>query len=289
MGRGKLRWSERDAAPEEPAFSGTETKNDRPVWPDTPERQSLDRAVNDLYRAFGGRKLSHNGPAICTVCCAPEEVAERIRDASTPQSISFEDLSEFHSAAKGDGAGKDMAFLLPRTLEFVARGREPRSAGLFALFAHDFPPMWAKLSDRERDAVHAYCRALARWHLSLPPDATCDYGLMDVIEMAAAGGFGVDPILDELSEPPATDKGDDALVDLVLDRADFWQRPPKLYQTDSAVAAHIAQRLRTAVAAPSTIARLERLALSDDDPARAERASLAHQIAENEAGMADRS
>ena len=289
MGRSKLRRSERNAVPEEGASFGTYAKDDPPVWPDTSERQALDRAVDELYLAFGARKLSRNGPAICTFCCAPEAVAERIRDASTPRNVTFEDLSEFHSAAKSEEVAEDMAFLLPRTLEFVGRGREPNTVGLFALFAHHFPRMWAELSDRERDAVHAYCRALVRWHLSLPPGATCNYGLSDIIEMAAAGGFGVDPILDELSEPPATDRGDDALIDLVLDRAEFWQRPPKLFQTDATVAAHIARRLRAAVAAPSTIARLERLALSDDDPLRTERASLAHDIAENEAGMADRS
>ena len=244
-------------------------------------------AVAELYAAFRCRALSSGGPAVCSPHCASADAVRRIAGATEPADVSFEDLREFHDAAKGEGAGWDMAFLLPRTLEFVARGRVPKTAGLFALFAHEFPPVWRALTDRERGAVRSYCRELVRWRLALATTVRCDYEPMDILAMAASGGFDVDPVLDALCDPPATDASDDVLVDLVLDHMTPRRKGRTFYATDERTAAHIDGRLRALVRSPATLARLERLALSDREALRAERASLAHLMLEHEMNAGD--
>jgi len=95
-------------------------------------RAALDAAVEALYVAFQNRSLSPDGPDVCTACCMPLEAKQRVATAPK-QAITYDDLHEFQSAAKGEGAGQDIAYLLPRTMEFVAQGRE-QGAGLFSLF-----------------------------------------------------------------------------------------------------------------------------------------------------------
>ena len=291
MGRGKLRWTERDASPEELATTEPDAESSFPASPDTPERGALDRAVDDLYRAFRGRKASKGSPAICTVCCAPEEVAQRIADAATPRGVSFEDLGQFHSAAKADGAGADMAFLLPRTLECVARGRVPPLApGLFSLFSYAFAPIWEGASTHERAAVTNYLDALMRWRLTVYVPYKNrrydgdDYEPLDIVEMAANGGIDIQLPVRVLADPPDTSAAADVLADLVLDRYESWTDVGiSIIREPHREAA--AEAVRPLLTAPTTLHLLERYALSDDDPELARLASLAHQIVEREAGV----
>ncbi|MDJ0613291.1 MAG: hypothetical protein QNJ29_06400 [Rhizobiaceae bacterium] len=245
-----------------------------------PEKMNL--AIAELYDAFQHRKFSDGGPIACTVCCASPEAIERIR-RSAPQEISYVDLCEYHNAAKAEGAGQDLAVLLPRTLEFVATGKDLRSAGLFALFSTYFPCMWKELDDHERNSVRQYLHELMLWRLSERPQVNWEYDPIDILEMTASGGLDVDPVIDVLAGPYDTEPAVSLIIDLVLDYSDLWQEGNGLYQVSERLAQHIARRLRNIVTSSNVIALLEYLALEDGDTARAERASLAHQIAENEA------
>ncbi len=242
----------------------------------------LESSIAELYSAFRNRKLSKGGPDACTQCCASPEAMERIA-GSAPQQISFNDLSEYHCAAKGEGAAVDLTFLLPRTLEFVATGSDLKSAGLFSLFARYFPPMWELLDDRERDALRVYFRELMLWRLTADPSITWDYDPFEILEMTASGGFDVDPVLDVLSDPPDTLSAVDTITDLVLDHVDFWRDGRGFYEVSDRCSRHMLRRLRDVIASSKTIGLLSRAALADGDVGRAERASLAHQIAEHEA------
>lgn len=247
-----------------------------------PLPEALQSSVAGLYSAFRNRKLSKGGPDACTNCCASPEAMERIA-CSAPQHISFNDLSEYHCAAKGEGAGEDLTFLLPRTLEFVASGSDLKSAGLFALFARYFPPMWEFLDDRERDALRVYCHELMLWRLTEDPNVIWDYDPFEILEMTASGGFDVEPVLDVLSDPPNTLSAINTIIDLVVDHADFWRDGRAFYEVSDRRSRHLSRRLRDIISSSKTISLLERTALADGDVSRAERASLAHQIAEYEA------
>lgn len=240
-------------------------------------------AISELYAAFRTRKLSKGGPDACTAsCCASREVLNRIA-RSAPMNVSFEDLREYHSAAKGLGAGEDLAFLLPRILQFVAQGRDPNGIGLFALFGSHFSPMWDELSDHERAAVRQYCSVLMRWRIATYSDKAPSYEPWDLLEMAAAGGFDVDPILDAFTPLPSTNGAVDLLIDLILHRADIWRDEQRIYGTDTELTKHIAERLCIIITSPEALLLLESAALADNDLDRAERASLAHQIVEHKA------
>jgi len=167
--------------------------SDEPTWnlsdeESTQNRETLDATIASLYVAFRHRKLSPGGPDVCTGCCMPLDAKQRV--ATTPkQAICFEDLREFQSAAKGGGAGQDMAYLLPRTMESVAAGRE-QGAGLFSLFSNYFPPVWPTLRPGEKEAVRNFYTALTRWRLGLREDVDCEFGIAEIIEMCGSGGNG---------------------------------------------------------------------------------------------------
>lgn len=202
---------------------------------------------------------------------------------SAPERISFVDLSEYHCAAKGDGAGQDLVFLLPRTLEFVAGGSDLNSPGLFALYARYLPPMWEELDDRERSAVGGYLRELLLWRLTDHQNVIWDYEPIEILEMAASGGFDVDPIFDVIADPPNTESTTEMMIDLILNHAKIWRDSSGLYEVKHSLSQHISGRLRNIISSSTMLSMLERTALSNGDADRAERASLAHQIAEYEA------
>lgn len=247
-----------------------------------PLANQLNSAITELYDAFRRRKLSEGGPDACTHCCASPEAMARIAH-SAPERISFVDLSEYHCAAKGDGAGQDLVFLLPRTLEFVALGSDLNSAGLFALYARYFPPMWKELDDRERSAVGRYLRELLLWRLTEHQSVAWDYGPIEVLEMAASGGFDVDPIVDVMADPPDTESALEMMIDLILNHAKIWRDGSGLYEVKQSLSQHISRRLSIIISSSTILSLLERTALAEGDADRAERASLAHQIAEYEA------
>lgn len=253
--------------------------------PDDRRTPALAAAVAELYAAFAGREWSSGGPFACTCpCCTSREVLDAMRHLPAA-AVTLADLREYNGAAKwdpagGDAVGEDMAFLLPRTLEVVAQGRLPNYFGLFLLFANHFPPMWRKLSGREREAVRWYCRALMRWRLSLGADEECEYGPMDVLEMAIEGGFDAEPLLEVLEDLPAGRAAEDWLVDLILDRDGWWREGEGPHPGGESAPDHVKRRLQALVRSSAAIKRLERIALSDSDPVRASRASLAHQFAE---------
>ena len=243
-------------------------------------KQELAASVTELYAAFRGRKLSPDGPDACTYCCASPEAMARIA-RSAPEAITLADLREYHSAAKGDGAGQDLVFLLPRSLEFVALGYEVHTAGMFALFGRYFVPMWDVLSARERAALRHFCATLMRWRLAAHGTDHCEYAPLEILEMVTAGGIDVDPVLDALADPPDRDGTVEVLIHLVLYHAGYWQDGSGLFDDDATGAAYVAERLRAIIAAPHMLQRLERAALAEGDADRAACASLAHQIAEN--------
>lgn len=247
-----------------------------------PGAEPLNSAIAELFAAFRRRKLSEGGPDACTHCCASPEAMARIAH-SAPESISFSDLSEYHCAAKGDGAGQDLAFFLPRTLEFVAAGSDLNSAGLFALYAHYFPPMWEKLDTRERCAVRQYLRELLLFRLSDHPSITWDYAPIEVLEMAASGGFDMESIFDIMANPPDTETATELMIDLILNHEEIWRDGKGQYPVSESFGQHISRRLRNIISSSTVVNLLERAALADGHSDRAFLASLAHQIAENEA------
>lgn len=247
-----------------------------------PLGEQMNSAIAELYAAFRHRRLSEGGPDACTHCCASPEAMARIAQ-SAPERISFSDLSEYHCAAKGDGAGQDLLFLLPRTLEFVAAGSDLNSAGLFALYARYFPPLWEKLDDRERGAVGFYLSELMLWRLTDHPTTKWDYDPIEILEMAASGGFNLDPIFDVLADPPNTETTMEMVIDLILNHADIWRDGKGLYEASDGLSQHVSRRLRNIISSSTIVGLLERAALADGETGRAERASLAHQIAEYEA------
>lgn len=250
---------------------------------DLTRSKAVEDSIAELYVAFCNRKLSEDGPDVCTApCCASSEAMNRIAH-SAPADISSEDLREYHCAAKGLRVGQDLAFLLPRTLEFVAQGYDPKGIGLFALFGRKFAPIWDELTDREQAAVRRYCYELMRWQIANYPDGALEYQPLDLLEMAAPSGFDVEPLLDALADPPPTNGAVDVLSGLILDHAVLWREGRGLYDTDKNLAEHIAERLRSIIISPATRHLLESAALADGDMDRAERASIAHQVVEHEA------
>ena len=244
--------------------------------------EELALAISELYAAFRRRQLSVGGPDACTNCCASPEAMARIAQSS-PERIAFSDLSEYHGAAKGGGAGQDLVFLLPRTLECVAGGSDLNSVGLFALFARYFPPMWETLDKREREAVRSYLRELVRWRLNDQSGNTVDYNTIEILEMAASGGFDVDPILDVFADPPDSDCAVEMMICLILEHAQIWRDVNGLYEVSDTLSEHVSRRLRTIISSSRIVGLLERAALANGEAGRAERASLAHEIAESEA------
>jgi len=241
-------------------------------------QDTLKRSVDSLYSAFAGRTLSENGPDACTYCCTSVETLERIA-ASPKDEIHFEDMESFLSAAKGYGAEADLVYLLPRIMQFISEGRDPKPAGLFAIFAHDLPEMLDRLTDQERAAIATFTTALTRWRMSLGSQTRCDYSLIDVLEMLATGGFETTPMLDALAHPPRTIEAASALVDLINHDSHFC-RGNYFYEVPDDKAAAIATSMRRALSSTRVTELLEVVALSEDDNERAEKASLAHLIAE---------
>lgn len=300
MGRGKPRWNE--DPPVDPRANVPAPMDPTIAVPLEAARGELDRSVAELYRVLRSRGLSEGGPDICTPHCAPIEVSERIAAAGRPSHVRYDDLYEFLCAAKGDGAGEDIAFLFPRIAERLAEGRDPKGMGLFAILNHYFPPVWPTLEREERGAVRSFLGALTRWRLCVPmPDLkACPFGsypsdpdfgppspfapefaVLEIIEMTANGGIELNPVRDALLDPPPSLVAADVLADLVLDNPTAWRKGSMT--VEERYRAEITATLRTVIAAPSTIRLLERRALSDGNGELAERASLAHQIIENEA------
>lgn len=247
-------------------------------------RAALDAAVDDLYTAFSHRRLSDGGPDVCTYCCASPAAMARIAKASsagTPQLVSLEDLRDFNDAAKGEGAGEDLCFLLPRTFELLSQGREPKTAGLFAIYVRDFPPVWPRLSEHERRAVKAACYALMRWRLGFAWSRDCPFSPLDILEMAASGGFDMRPIFKALASATDGPEATDHLIELVIHHHPLWSEGRGLYEVDERTCETIASELRRIIALPETVSRFEAAALRDPSDARAEKASLAHQLAEH--------
>ena len=205
-------------------------------------RDALDRAVSELYAAFAKRKLSENGPDACTACCASPEAMARIASAQK-HTISIDDLSEYLSAAKGAGAGEDLAYLLPRIMAVIAIGQEPKCAGLFSIFAHYFPPMWTKLTEQERQAATTCAVAVTQWRMNVPQSHDCAFETADVLEMLASGGFDTAPVLEILAHPPATLEAARVLTQIIIHHADLWRdNGCGFYSLPDEVAANISMR-----------------------------------------------
>ena len=254
-------------------------------------RAALDAAVAELYAAFRGRRLSRNGPAACTFCCASPEAMARIvaaSDAGTPHAIGASDLAEYHSGVMGvpEEVAEDLSFLLPRILEIVAAEGGAASDDLHLLFAFGCQAIWPQLSERERDTVCGYLRALTRLCVGMPEEErSVRLNIADILELAATAGFDVDPVIDALCDLPRTRATTDFLIDLILDRAWLWQGSERGYGVPKDAVEHIGARLRAVLSTPDTLARFEAVALADTnrDPRaalRAERASLAHHLME---------
>jgi len=243
-------------------------------------RVALGAAVTKLYPAFQHRKLSPDGPDVCTDCCMPLEVKQRV--ATTPKkAISDADLQEFQSAAKGEGAGQDMAYFLPRTMEFIAQGKG-QGAGLFSLFWTYFPPVWPTLRNDEQEAVREFYAAFAQWWLGLNEENNCDYGLSEIVEMCACGGFDTEPVFSVIADPPTTPFAVKAISDLLVTRAYLWQVERRgFFEVAPDRQEQIAKSLSSALSSPAVLSLLEAAALQDNDEELAELASMAHWMAES--------
>ncbi|MFC6758894.1 hypothetical protein ACFQFQ_04210 [Sulfitobacter porphyrae] len=143
--------------------------------------------------------------------------------------------------------------------------------------------MWEKLDDRERGAVGFYLSELMLWRLTDHPTTKWDYDPIEILEMAASGGFNLDPIFDVLADPPNTETTMEMVIDLILNHADIWRDGKGLYEASDGLSQHVSRRLRNIISSSTIVGLLERAALADGETGRAERASLAHQIAEYEA------
>lgn len=243
-------------------------------------RSALELSVDQLYAAFAERKLSVDGPDACTACCASPRAMERMASAAR-RDITFDDLSEYLSTAKGPNAGQDLAYLLPRIMQVIAQGREPKCAGLFAVFAHYFPPMWSELTKKEREALARYVAALTTYYLTPGPINDWEFEITDVLEMLASGGFDTEPLTNTLQHPPPTVEATRILIDIILHHADIWRLDSRgFYETDDARSEIISTALRTALSSPDVMALLEAAALLDECEELAAQASLALQIAE---------
>lgn len=238
-------------------------------------RRAMESAISELYTAFRHRELSPDGPDVCTGCCVEPEQKERL--ATTPKhAIALDDLSTFHYAAKGDGAGQDIAYFLPRTLEFVSQGSDLLSAGLFCLFSY-CPSVWAILGKQEQQALQHFCSALSRWRFGLVEDEACEFTMLSILEMCSNGGFDVTPVMKVIADPPPTFSSVRIIADMLLNDVDVVQERGC---SGLQITTEVAKQLGIAVSSPAVLALLEAGALQNEDSELSGRASMAHWIVE---------
>ncbi len=156
--------------------------------------------IEEAYRAFDTYKPINVD--VCTDCCMPKDVeADFFR--SNIEELPFHYLREWFSAACAtDGVRKDIwAYLLPRVLEVLAVGEEPKDVGIESSLSrfdtgnpsHWSTDQWSVLDRFQRRFLQSRFQTPDRWPGQLLDDIVC---------MFSRGGWPLDDLLAQVMAVP---------------------------------------------------------------------------------------
>lgn len=159
----------------------------------------LERIVRHAYRRFSASPPADL--AVCTFCCMPPEVEKRIL-LSPQNSISENDLSEWHSAAFSRENAKDaVLWMLPRTLDFLAQDKED-AFGVgpeVALRRIEESGLLSGMRRREQDSLLDFSKAYIEARM-IAPEPRLD----ETFCMLSKSGQPLAPILAHLDTLPVS-------------------------------------------------------------------------------------
>jgi hypothetical protein len=231
--------------------------------------------IKEAYLAFDGYKP--NEVDVCTDCCMPKDIEADFFRPNIKE-LPFRYLQEwFDAACPTDGVRKDIwSYLLPRTLEVLAAGEDPKNVGIevsLSRFDTGNPSHW---SDKQWSVLDRFQR---RFLQSSSPStgAWCWNSLDEIICMFTLGGWQLDDLWSQVMS-----MADEQLVERLyqdwcgtfgdygnIDVTEFWKEPDKA-------------RVRAFYTSEQLRQRLETFALSDNvDAEIAAKASAIVSVIDN--------
>ncbi len=250
---------------ENPTDPGAKISRDHPFYD----------LIKEAYLAFDGYKP--NDVDVCTDCCMPKEIeADFFRPNIEDLPLHY--LQEwFGAACATEGVRKHIwSYLLPRTLEVLAVGEEPKNVGIEASlsrFDTGNPSHW---SDRQWSVLDRFQR---RFLQSGSPStgAWCHHTLDEIMCMFTLGGWQLDDLwsqvmsmadeqlVERLWQDWCGEFGDYGKIRLTT----FWRNAHRAQLCEFYTSEHLRHRLET-------------LALSDSvDAEIAAKASAVISVIEN--------
>lgn len=152
--------------------------------------------IEEAYRAFDGYKPSDVD--VCTICCLPKAIeADFFRPNIKDLPLHY--LREwFGAACATEGVRKDIwSYLLPRTIEVLAMGEEPKNVGIevsLSRFDTGNPSHW---SDKQWSVLDRFQRQFLQ--SSSPSTGAWRYHTLDdIICMFTLGGWQLDDLLSQV-------------------------------------------------------------------------------------------
>lgn len=152
--------------------------------------------IREAYLAFDGYKP--NDVDVCTDCCMPKEIEA---DFFRPniEDLPLDYLQEwFGAACATEGVRKDIwSYLLPRTLEVLAAGEEPKNVGIEVSLSrfdtgnpsHWSERQWSVLDRFQRQFLQSRCPSTGVW---------CNNYIDETICMFKQGGWQLDDLLSQV-------------------------------------------------------------------------------------------
>lgn len=205
--------------------------------------------IEEAYRAFDGYKP--NDVDVCTACCMPKAIET---DFFRPniEDLPLDYLWEwFGAACPTEGVRKDIwAYLLPRTLEVLAMGEDPKYVGIevsLSRFDTGNPVHW---SDKQWSVLDRFQHRFLQ-SSSPSTDAWCWNSLDEILCMFTLGGWQLDDLLSQVMS-----MADDQLVQRLykdwcgtfgdygtIDVTEFREKPDKARVQQFYTSKQLRQRL----------------------------------------------
>lgn len=207
--------------------------------------------IKEAYLVFDGYKP--NDVDVCTDCCMPKEIEA---DFFRPniEDLPLDYLQEwFGAACATEGVRKDIwSYLLPRTLEVLAAGEEPKNVGIevsLSRFDTGNPSQW---SNKQWSVLDRFQRQFLQ--SSSPSHGVWRYNSLDeVICMFTLGGWQLDDLLSQVMAMT-----DEQLLERLyqdwcgtfgdygkIDVTEFWEKPDKARVREIYTSEQLRQRLET--------------------------------------------
>lgn len=218
--------------------------------------------IEEAYRAFDGYKPSDVD--VCTICCMPKAIeADFFRPNIKDLPVHY--LREwFGAACATEGVRKDIwSYLLPRTIEVLAMGEEPKNVGIevsLSRFDTGNPSHW---SDKQWSVLDRFQRQFLQ--SSSPSTGAWRYHTLDdIICMFTLGGWQLDDLLSQVMS-----MADEQLVERLyqdwcgnfgdygkIDVTEFWEKPDKARVREFYTSEQLRQRLETIALSDSVDAEI---------------------------------